>query len=1234
MDPARSPDDAELFDFVDEYHRDLDSGRDRTLGHYLRRFPGHEESIAREYMRLRGELSTPLAPEPAPQPKDERRIGPYQLLRELGQGGQGAVWLAEDTRIARQVALKFMPSSFALLSSERRRRFQREAEVVSRLDHASICPVYEAQIDHDPPYIAMRWVEGETLASAIARARVGQRASSDVLPLPPRNALELRRVLQFFERAARALHAAHEAGVVHRDFKPGNVMVTKSGEPVVLDFGQARDERADQSERTISGEVLGTPAYMSPEQIEGSAHALDRRTDVWSLGASLYEASTLVRPFYADSVAALMHAIRTQPLPAPRTHNKALDEDTAVVLETALEKELTRRYATALELAEDLRRIREYEPIRARPASAALKLRRWAQRHPALAMALLAITGGLSWSFHLLRRENTALERERKAIGERGAALEDKTAALERERDALAAKDEAAQREILALKREAEAIDSALGRYLAVRAGDVLPEDPAASLALALKAVALAPGYQSRSAVFSALNECWLASVYQSENGKRIHDIDVSADGEHIVGGLVDGRVRLWELHGGAELFALEVAPEIEIERVRFAPSGAYFVAGTERGELAAFDARAGTALGREALFDAAIVALEPIPGDERWIALARNGSGCVLRGSALELQARFELAQNSFNDVHVAHDGRWVLVASAQPPRPDPLRSERALVLDPTDGHVLAELAGDGAVLSASALSPDGALAATAALDGSVRVWALPEGRQLGAPLAHDAPVSSVCFSRDGARLYTGTDAEERSRIRVWELATRSAHELAGPHTSRIESIDVCARDGDVVVSSRDTAVSVWNEDDTLQSSFRERLRPVNVRWTSDGSRLVTFALATYSHVWWGENRPDVYELRGSTAAIRAVAFDARGTRAFSLDSDGTARLWSTPRTESERGEHATGLELARAAGVDDQVAHGRFDPSGRLLLATRAGRVGWLDDGATELADVAWVDSAVVDLDEQRSASDARQLVVTQSGAVFVRQLGPPGAAFTRVAEGATCARFLDAERIVLGGREDRVRVVSSSGALLGEYSWESSSVEHGVQIVAIRPDGREFVVACRDTKLRFFDPSAASATRAPLAMFPTIDLAYDVSSKLLLAVGPRGHSAVRVVSLASGKAVREQAFHTADLTDGSFDAQGTFVLTSSKDRSVYIRRADDGEPFARRSDFASAVTCSAFSADDGALRVISGCEDGRVYVWPVDPVPAARARQPRQLWDWEDVREKSLAAPLPYR
>ncbi len=431
MQRRDDPEAAAVFDFLNSYLDERERGLARPLAYWLARHPGHESAIAREWLALQ-EQGGPAAPVPD---DAARRVGPYRVLGELGRGGQGAVLLAEDTRIARRVALKVLGAHFDSVSEERRRRFRREAEVIARLDHPGICGIYEADIDGPVPYLAMRLVEGESLARLLARAREGtggarpgvegaqpaaggaQPAANDTSSLsrlagewPPRTPFDVRQVSSFFERAARALHAAHEAGVVHRDVKPGNIMVTAEGAPVLLDFGLAREEESDdQSALTQPGDVFGTPAYMSPEQLERSSSELDRRSDVYSLGAALYEALTLHRPFEAPTRAELYRLIAQAPLPDPRAHNPALSSELVVVLQTALEKDRERRYPSALELAEDLRRIREYEPIRARPASLGLRLSRWTRRNPVLAATLVALAVGLSIALVALAGERAAL---------------------------------------------------------------------------------------------------------------------------------------------------------------------------------------------------------------------------------------------------------------------------------------------------------------------------------------------------------------------------------------------------------------------------------------------------------------------------------------------------------------------------------------------------------------------------------------------------------------------------------------------------------------------------------------------------------------------------------------------------------------------------------------------------------------------------------------------------------
>ncbi len=397
-----------LFDFRARFAADSAHGRVADVDSYARRFPGFETQIRAAYACLiRGESIDEAEIDgraPAPPTTQERRIAHYRLLHELGRGGQGSVHLAEDTRLHRRVAIKLL-AGLAQFSSDARRRFQREAETASRLDHPCICTVYESGVDDGTAYIAMRYVEGESLGRRIARAR-DTRAKLDAepvskrrdartdpdsfFPCAPASRDDLWACLHFFESAARALHVAHEAGIVHRDVKPGNLMITTERTPVVLDFGLAREAEPGAEAITLSGEIQGTPAYLSPEQLEPKGRRLDRRTDVYSLGVALYECLTLEAPFQAPTIAALYQQILRDPPRDPRTTNRSIPADLAVVLETALEKDRDRRYASALDLAEDLRRIREHEPIRARPPSLGLRALRWVQRHPAQTVGVCA----------------------------------------------------------------------------------------------------------------------------------------------------------------------------------------------------------------------------------------------------------------------------------------------------------------------------------------------------------------------------------------------------------------------------------------------------------------------------------------------------------------------------------------------------------------------------------------------------------------------------------------------------------------------------------------------------------------------------------------------------------------------------------------------------------------------------------------------------------------------------
>ncbi|MHC4416741.1 MAG: protein kinase domain-containing protein [Planctomycetota bacterium] len=363
-------------------------------------------------------------------------FGRFRIDRELGRGGQAVVHLAEDTRLARKVALKVF-SRGPGVDEPVFRRFKREVEVAARLDHPGICTVHDAGVDRGVPFIAMRHVEGETMARKIARAREGGGTSSlrpallatddraepqhtANAPASERQSGDLTPVVRLMERAARAVHAAHEAGITHRDIKPGNIMVTPEGDPVVLDFGLARDEEISAATLTVPSEPRGTPAYMAPEQIQSSYGRPDRRTDVYSMGVTLYECVTLHLPFEAQTRDGIYRAILSQDPANAQRFNPAVPRDLRVVLETALAKEQDRRYQTALDLAEDLRRVCEHKPILARPAGPLLRLRRWARRSPAPAAGMggliLVLALGTAIGGYLLRVNQLSLTESRRFV--------------------------------------------------------------------------------------------------------------------------------------------------------------------------------------------------------------------------------------------------------------------------------------------------------------------------------------------------------------------------------------------------------------------------------------------------------------------------------------------------------------------------------------------------------------------------------------------------------------------------------------------------------------------------------------------------------------------------------------------------------------------------------------------------------------------------------------------------
>lgn len=325
--------------------------------------------------RAKGESSAARAGEEAPSNLPELARDPtkvilqYVLVGMLGQGGMGQVWKAWDTKLSRWTALKFL----TLTDESSRKRFEREARLAARLRHPHVCAVYEVGEHQGRHFIAMEFVDGVSLG----KANLSIREAADVI-----------------SKIARALEEAHRQDVIHRDLKPDNLMITKAGRPYVMDFGLAKVLEAESS-LSVSGDVMGTPVFMSPEQARGEVDKIDARTDVYSLGATLYTLLTGQKPFQGKtSMEIVLKVVNQEPAP-PRSLKPEIPAALEAIVRKAMEKDPGLRYPTAIGLAEDLERFLADEEVEARPPSLSRRVAVRLRRNPWPAALALVLAGGL-----------------------------------------------------------------------------------------------------------------------------------------------------------------------------------------------------------------------------------------------------------------------------------------------------------------------------------------------------------------------------------------------------------------------------------------------------------------------------------------------------------------------------------------------------------------------------------------------------------------------------------------------------------------------------------------------------------------------------------------------------------------------------------------------------------------------------------------------------------------------
>jgi WD40 repeat protein/tRNA A-37 threonylcarbamoyl transferase component Bud32 len=803
----------------------------------------------------------PIADTPLVKPSlAGQKIGRFELVGEIGRGGYGVVFLAVDPQIGRQVALK-IPRPEILANEETKRRFFREAKAAGALEHPNLIPVYEVGEDGPFCYLATAYCQGPTLAQWLK-----QRNTST----PPRLAARL--VLGL----AQGVDHAHQRGVLHRDIKPSNVLLEGAAPstdvgvenlvPRLTDFGLAKLTEMAEDE-TRSGALLGTPAYMAPEQAEGRLRDIGPPTDIYALGVLLYELLACRPPFRGESDVQTLQLVSAGDVPSLRRVQRNLPRDLEAIVLRCLERDPARRYATASDLAADLQRFLDGKPTVAQPATPAERLLKSARRHPAVAsmVVVLCLAGGLLAIEHLWYSRQVGAARAEVEEGE-----------LER--------------------GQLHYVADMTNAYRALSTNQV--QQARESLAPWLAAQPDLQDFASRY-LWQQLNG---QELTLTGHEGEVHYVCYSPDGTRLATASADRTVRVWDAADGHCLLVLQ-GHEGEVNCVAFSPNGQRLVSTSDDGTLREWNLTDGTTLhvtpGRAGPLWG--VAFSP---DGTLLAVCGEDKNTVLWDTRdWQLLETLGEHSNQVGALAFSHDGKWLATVS---------EDGLAIVWDVATRNPVHRLKNNTALTSVSFDPQDQRLIVGGRAGRCTNLWDLRTGKLLLIGSTHHEIVHAVAFHPQKNYFAVATKG---GVVELHDASTGDRFRNLHGHAMRVWSLAFSPNGERLATASADRTVKIWNlSSENPRSLAIEKFGSRCLDVTPDGRRLVTghengaitvYDLPTRNVVW--HTRRD-FEVVGD--------FDGDGARDQGYFVGGVWRI-----RLAASGRDPKKAEFVRMFGLEDQV-------------------------------------------------------------------------------------------------------------------------------------------------------------------------------------------------------------------------------------------------------------------------------------------------------------------------